>query len=94
MCQQKGFKLRFVCAKKHTTARVEKKNVSVSLRGKKTDSAVLFSCFLNVCYLHFRNARVLMHFSRQNAECGEVLTRVYVRHFTLAYTDFNSKLTL
>ena len=25
MCQQKGFKLRFVCAKKHTTARVEKK---------------------------------------------------------------------
>ena len=31
MCQQKGFKLRFVCAKKHTTARVEKKNVSVSL---------------------------------------------------------------
>ena len=27
---------------------------------KKTDSAVLFSCFLQVCYLNFRNVRVII----------------------------------
>ena len=59
MCQQEGVKLRFVL--RSTPPQGQKNNVSVSLRGeKKTDSAVLFSCFLQVCYPNFRNARVVI----------------------------------
>ena len=94
MCQQKGFKLRFVCAKKHTTARVEKKNVSVSLLGKKRIPPFCFLVSLTLAVFIFEMPESLCIF---HAKMGNV-AKCYLEYtYDILHwrtPTYNGKLTL